>query len=198
LSGIDDVADSDTDPAEAEKLRKLLYSDDVNEFLKQADETIKSGSSLDWDVVSKAANLHYYRTYFEKDKKDEQEERAKEWLLRALLMNPLHADLTAKYADVLGRLESYSEAVAVLEKLYESEEGPTYIQQWLGYFLLFVPNRDDDAIQMSLDYLKRFQIRRIQFSTRPVVMRKNTSPNWKTLARSLSTSQRTANRRSRC
>ncbi len=154
LTGIDDVADSDTDPAEAEELRKLLYSDDVNEFLKQADEAIKSGSSLDWDVVSKAANLHYYRTYFEKG--EEQEERAKEWLLRALLMNPLHADLTAKYADVLGRLESYSEAVAVLEKLFESEEAPTYVQQWLGYYLLFVPGRDDDAIRLSLDYVKRF------------------------------------------
>jgi tetratricopeptide (TPR) repeat protein len=154
LSGIDDVADSDTDPAEAEELRKLLYSDDVNEFLKQADEAIKSGSSLDWDVVSKAANLHYYRTYFEKG--EEQEERAKEWLLRALLMNPLHADLTAKYADVLGRLESYSEAVAVLEKLFESEEAPTYVQQWLGYYLLFVPGREDEAIRLSLDYVKRF------------------------------------------
>lgn len=154
LSGIDDVADSDTDPAEAEELRKLLYSDDVNEFLKQADEAIKSGSPLDWDVVSKAANLHYYRTYFEKG--EEQEERAKEWLLRALLMNPLHADLTVKYADVLGRLESYSEAVAVLEKLFESEEAPTYVQQWLGYYLLFVPNRNDDAIRLSLDYAKRF------------------------------------------
>lgn len=154
LSGIDDVADSDTDPAEAEELRKLLYSDDVDEFLKQADEAIKSGSFLDWDVVSKAANLHYYRTYFEKG--EEQEERAKEWLLRALLMNPLHADLTAKYADVLGRLKSYSEAVAVLEKLFESEEAPTYVQQWLGYYLLFVPNRDDDAIRLSLEYVKRF------------------------------------------
>ncbi|HEX4320404.1 MAG TPA: hypothetical protein VHZ52_05850 [Acidobacteriaceae bacterium] len=156
LSGIDNVADSDTDEAEAEELRKLLYSDDVEEFLKQADDAIRSGSSLDWDVVSKAANLHYFRTYFEKDQRGEQDVLAKEWLLRALLMNPLHADLTAKYADVLGKLESYSEAVAVLEKLYESEEGPTYIQQWLGYFLLFVPNRDDDAIRLSLDYLKRF------------------------------------------
>lgn len=154
LTGIDDVADSSTDPAEADELRKLLYSDDVEEFLNQADEAIKAGSSLDWDVVSKAANLHYYRTYFEKG--EEQEERAKEWLLRALLMNPLHADLTVKYADVLGRLESYSEAVAVLEKLFESEEAPTYVQQWLGYYLLFVPGRDDDAIRLSLDYVKRF------------------------------------------
>jgi hypothetical protein len=56
------------------------------------------------------------------------------------MMNPLHADLIAKYADVLGKLESHREAVAVLEKLFESQEGQIFIQQWLAYYLLFVPN----------------------------------------------------------
>lgn len=158
LSGIDDVGDLvKTRKAEAERLRQLLYSADVTKFLAESEEALKSGSTLDWDVVSKAANLHYYRTYFEKpDQKDAQEEKAAEWLTRALIMNPLHADLTAKYADVLGMMKSYFEAVATLERLKESPEAPAYVEQWLGFFLLFLPNREDEAIRYSESYHARF------------------------------------------
>jgi hypothetical protein len=35
-------------------------------------------------------------------------------------------------------------------------EAPAYIEQWLGYYLLYVPNRVDDAIRYSEGYHKRF------------------------------------------
>ena len=158
LSGIDDIDDlvQKEDP-EAEKLKSLLYSEDVETFLKEAEDATKSGQNLDWDVISKVAYLQYYRTYFEKgDKKDRQEETADEWLLRALLMNPRHADLTAKRADVSGMMKNYSEAVAILERLIQSPEAPAYVEQWLGYFLLFLPGREHDAIKYSDDYHARF------------------------------------------
>jgi len=158
LSGIDDIDELiEERKTEAEKQRKLLYSDEVTSFLSEAEEATKSGSVLDWDVVSKAANLHYYRTYFEKgDEGDAQVERAEEWLVRALIMNPHHADLTAKYAAVLGMQESYFDAVSTLERLNQTSEAPAYVQQWLGYYLLFVPNRETEAIRYSEEYHQRF------------------------------------------
>jgi tetratricopeptide (TPR) repeat protein len=158
LTGIDDVNSlvRSKKPG-AEKLRSLLYSDDVSKFLNDAEEGVKVGTGLDWDVVSKAATLNYYRTYYETgDEKEAQEEKAAEWIVRALVLNPLHADLTAKYADVLGMLERYEEAVAVLERLEKSPEAPAYVRQWLGYFLLYLPNREDEAIQISKSYHDQF------------------------------------------
>lgn len=158
LAGIDTLDDTiEERKSEFEALRAILYANDVSEFLKQADEALNLGTAIDWDVISKAAYLNYYRTYYETEEKRElQEEKAGEWLLRALMMNPLHGDLTARYADVLWMQESHADAVATLERLMLSTEAPAYIQQWLGFFLLFVENREDDAIRLSEDYHKRF------------------------------------------
>jgi tetratricopeptide (TPR) repeat protein len=158
LSGIDDVNSlvKDRKP-DAEKLRTLLYSQDVTKFLADAEKAVAGGLSLDWDVVSKAATLNYYKTYYEVgDAKNTQEEKASEWIMRALVMNPMHPDLSAKYADVLGMMERYEEAVAILERLSKSPESPAYVNQWLGYFLLYIPGREDDAIRISKDYHEQF------------------------------------------
>jgi len=67
LSGVDDVDDIvEFHKDEADRLRELLDSDDVKKFVEEAAQAVKHGNA-DWDIVSKAANLHYYRTYFEKD-----------------------------------------------------------------------------------------------------------------------------------
>lgn len=157
LSGVDDIDDIlESRKDEAEKLRGLLYSEDVGRFLDETDRAVKSGAA-DWDIVSKAAVLHYYRTYFEKDeKKISQAEIAANWILRALAMNPLHVDLTVKYADLLGITDRYDEAVAILERLQDTTDAPAYVKQWLGYFLLFVPNRENDAIRYSRQYHEAF------------------------------------------
>lgn len=158
LSGVDDIEEliQENDP-EAEEFRSQLYSDEVSKFLDEGKAAAKVGLPLDWDVVSKVAILHYYRIYFEKGQaKDVQQRKAEEWLNRALVMNPNHADLRAKYADVLSMLERYEDAVATIEALAKSTDGPAYTRQWLGYFLLFVDDREHDAIALSKEYAQRF------------------------------------------
>ena len=69
LSGVDDIAEiSVVNPQEADRLRDILYSDDVKAFLERCEAAISEGDALEWDVVSKAEYIHRYRTYFEKDK----------------------------------------------------------------------------------------------------------------------------------
>jgi len=157
LSGTDDIDEiSQKRKDEADALKNLLYSEDVNKFLDDAENCLKSGSALDWDVISKAANLHYYRTYFEKDNKSTQVKKAHDWILRALVMNPLHADLTVKFADILGMMSLYREAVTTLRRLEQTPEAPAYVKQWLGYFLLFVPGHEQEAIRYSEEYHNAF------------------------------------------
>lgn len=153
LSGVDDVADiTQVDPSETKSLHDLLYSDDVNEFLKQADTSLSDGKGLDWDVVSKVANIQYYRTYFEKDDKPAQARRAIDWITRALIMNPQHADFTLKLADMIAAAGDSEAAVTVLERLVRQPDAPIVVRQWLGYFLLDVPNRLKDAVRYSEEY----------------------------------------------
>jgi tetratricopeptide (TPR) repeat protein len=155
IDSLDDVIEERK--SEFEELRQVLYKEEVSTFLEEADEEVNSAAGVDWDVTSRAAYLHYYRIYYESDEKRElQEDKAEEWILRALFMNPQHGDLTARYADVLVKKESYTDAVLTLERLLQSTEAPAFVQQWLGWVLTFVPNREDDAIRISEDYHRRF------------------------------------------
>ncbi|MGH9823291.1 MAG: hypothetical protein ACREDR_08580, partial [Blastocatellia bacterium] len=99
---------------EADLLQKQLYSDDVNGFLKEVQEAADAGK-LDWDLVSKTAYVYYYRTYFEKENQEEALNRAVEWITRALTINPLHVELTMKYAEMVGNRHEYEAVVAILE-----------------------------------------------------------------------------------
>jgi tetratricopeptide (TPR) repeat protein len=152
LSGVDDIDQiSAVNKQEADRLRGILYSDEVNAFLEQAEAASAQGN-LDWDVVSKAAYIQYYRTYFEKDDKVGQAKRAIDWITRALFMNPEHADLTMKYADMLATQEDYDGAASILERLVLQPDAPVVVRQWLGYYLLYVPTRLEDAIKYSDQY----------------------------------------------
>lgn len=156
LTGVDDAKEVVSDDEE-KRLRSLLYSPDVQTFLDEAEQSTKEGCSLEWDVVSKVAYVHYYRTYFEQNgNKDEEIREATEWISRALTMNPMHVDLTIKYADVLGMAAQYDAAVAVLHNLSLRPDAPLLVKQWLGYFLLFIPGREQQAIEYSTDYLRSF------------------------------------------
>lgn len=155
LTGVSDISEvTDVNEKEQKELRDVLYSPDVDKFLQQADEVAAKGS-LDWDIASKSAYIRYYRAYF-KAEGGSGIEKAIEWVTRALNMNPLHADLTMKYADLLGLTEDYFSAAAVLEKLVLREEAPVLVRQWLGYFLRFLPERLDDSIKYSQQYLAFF------------------------------------------
>jgi tetratricopeptide (TPR) repeat protein len=154
LSGVDDVDDiSAVDKDEAKNLRHLLYSDEVKAFLQQADAALIDGGGLDWDVISKVAYIHYYRTYFEnKDEKAAQARRAIDWITRALVINPQHADFTMKLADMMSVIGEYDSAVTILERLVRQPDAPIVVRQWLGYFLLNVPGRLRDAVRYSEEY----------------------------------------------
>jgi tetratricopeptide (TPR) repeat protein len=159
LSGIKDVSDLDLDNEQA--LRAQLSSDNVKTFLKQADDACKTGAPIDWDVTSKVANLRYYCTYFAPDDESRKTEAepARQWILRALNIDPLHADLTAKYADLLDLLGRTNETVNILMRLERSPEAPAYIRQWLGYYLLQIDGHhghEDESIRFSSEYHRHF------------------------------------------
>jgi hypothetical protein len=182
LSGVDNVDDSARfRKQEAEKLRVILYSSDVQNFLDDCEDALKAGRGLDWDVVSKAANLHYYRTYFEKDDRQfAQANLANSWITRALNLNPLHVDFTVKYADTLGMMDRYDEAVAVLERLEGTPDAPAYVEQWLGYFLLFVDRLDESIRRLTTD---AFRTNSTQYLTSPVPTHKSIARNCGMVAR---------------
>jgi tetratricopeptide (TPR) repeat protein len=73
-----------------------------------------------------------------------------------MALNPLHADLTMKYADMLGEDSQKSATVAVLENLVVRPESPAVAFQWLGYYLRSVPSRLDDSIHYSHKFLALF------------------------------------------
>jgi tetratricopeptide (TPR) repeat protein len=158
LVGISDVEDLvKSQPKLARSLREGLYSADVERFLDQSDSAIRTGLPLDWDVVSKNAYIHYYRTYFaDVEDKEDEAATALDWILRALVINPEHIDLTVKRADILALLNRYKETVAILERLHLQPECPAFVEQWLGYYLLLLPGHEDESITCNTNYLNHF------------------------------------------
>jgi hypothetical protein len=157
LTGIEDIEEvSDLAPEQAQHLRDMFYSSEVEGFLSQADTALRDGFSMDWDVVSKVAYIHYYRTYLESKDKAAQIKRAEEWLLRAVTMNPLHVDLTMKYADVLMIDKRFDESAAILDRIRIRIEAPLVVRQWLGYVLLFTPHRISEAVENSEWFHQQF------------------------------------------
>jgi uncharacterized protein (DUF433 family) len=157
LSGVSDIDETKVGKKEQEDLRSALYTDDVNTFLKQAEEVLKSGAPLGWDEVSKVAHIQYYRAYFEEgSQRALQVKKALDWIMRALALNPLHADLTMKYADMLGQDGQLDAAEAVLEGLTARPEVPAVVAQWLGYYLRSNPSRVDKSIEYSNKFLALF------------------------------------------
>ena len=73
-----------------------------------------------------------------------------------LYINPIHVDLGVKYADMLGVLDRYDEAVSILERIERTVDAPAYIRQWLGYYLIKVGRDDLEAIQYSSKYHEQF------------------------------------------
>jgi tetratricopeptide (TPR) repeat protein len=157
LTGVHDVSEVFDDDEEEEDLRKLFDSEDLKTFLDEAEEAAKTGAPLGWDVTSKVAYLRYYLTYFAEQKSKESEANlASQWIIRALNLNPLHVDLSVKYADILDLLDQSSEAVSILERIERTPEAPAYVRQWLGCFLLNLEGREDEAIRCSLEYHRQF------------------------------------------
>jgi tetratricopeptide (TPR) repeat protein len=148
---------------QAEELQKQLFGDVVNSFLDGCEKDLESGSELQLDNITKAAVIHYYRAYFEsedpknREKREMQLQRAIDWINRALLRDPLDPEFNIKLADIYGMQNQYEEAVSILERMERDEDSPQYVQQWLGYFLLYIEGREMDSIRHSLEYYERFR-----------------------------------------
>jgi tetratricopeptide (TPR) repeat protein len=160
LLGRDDISDilKEGGP-QAEELKKQLRGDVVNSFLDGCEKDLASGSEIQPDNIAKAAVIYYYRAYIEDENsrnRDQQIEQAISWINRALLRDPLDPEYNIKLADIYGLQKQYDEAVSILERMERDEASPQYVQQWLGYFLLFIDGRENDAIRHSLEYFERF------------------------------------------
>jgi hypothetical protein len=158
LSGVDDINQIvQVNKTIADALRAVLFAKEVDSFLEETENSLRDGSAMDWDILFRTAHLHYYRIYFEKDdRRDSEIKSASEWILRALTVNPKHVDLTMKYADVLHMANNNGEAVAVLERLVTWPEAPVIAKQWLGSFMLRLPDKMDKSIEYSETYMKEF------------------------------------------
>jgi tetratricopeptide (TPR) repeat protein len=160
LLGREIIEDIDElDHEEADRLRKDLFAEDVTQFLSACEEDVRGFLQMQPENVAMAARLHYYRVYFEKENTDArnlEEERALDWIYRALMRDPTNPDFQIKLADLLGMQGRYAEAVAIIERLEREATSPQYIQQWLGYFLLFIRGRESDAIKHSMSFHQRF------------------------------------------
>jgi tetratricopeptide (TPR) repeat protein len=141
-----------------EELRSKLFSDAVKRFLDSCQRDLSSGASISPENVKRAAVLHYYRSYFETNDtdRDAQQGLALEWINRALLLDPLDILLQIKLADLFGMQDRYDEAISIFERLERDEDSPQYVQQWLGYFLLFEDGREEEAIRHSVEFHERF------------------------------------------
>lgn len=157
LTGVDSIDEvPDLKQAETENLKELLYSDDVNSFLQQAEDAASS-ASLDWDTVSKTAYIYYYRTYFAADEQRKAAiNKASEWLTRALNMNPMHMDLTMKYSEMVAAAGDKDSAVSILQRISQMPEAPVLVWEWIGYYLRSNPARADDAIRYCEDYHRMY------------------------------------------
>jgi len=149
---VNDISNPEKKEA-ANKLRDDFFSHDVDAFIEQVTNSVDQCAGVDWDDVTKVANIEYYRTYFvEKNEKPAQAKLAIEWIQRALLFNPHNVDLITKYADMLTVTQDYTGAIGILERLVRQPDAPLMVRQWLGYFLLYVPHRAADAIRYSNEY----------------------------------------------
>lgn len=147
------------DSSEVDALRSNLYSDDVKQFLAECESDAKNGTLKSPHNISVAARLQYYRVYFEKKgtkEREAQEALALDWLLRALMIDPASPELQIKLADLYSLQEQYGEAIFIFERLERDSSSPQLVQQWLGYFLLFIDGREKDAISCSMSFYKRF------------------------------------------
>jgi tetratricopeptide (TPR) repeat protein len=143
----------------AQLLRSDLFSDDVEKFLANCEEDAKTGSRIQPESVAMAARLHYYRVYLEKEDgpgRSRQQEKALEWMQRALMRDPTNPDFQIKLADIFWMQDRDDEAISIFERLERDDDAPQYIQQWLGFYLLDIDGRERDAIKHSLEFHKRF------------------------------------------
>jgi tetratricopeptide (TPR) repeat protein len=165
LLGRDAIDDIDAQDSDSKTLKEALLSKEVDEFLSICEDEVAKGS-LTIDLVYKASVLHYYRIRTlpaGSSTRMDEAEVAKEWLTRATMIDPLDPGPQLKLAEVYGMLDEDETCISILEKLEWNEESPQYLEQWLGFYLLFSDGREKDAIRHSEEFLKRYPTNEICF-----------------------------------
>jgi len=146
------------DDQEHRKLNYSLFSKEVNDFLVVCEEEIVK-CTLPIDFIIKASFLHYYRIRFYKIDSPErlvQQEKAAEWTMRTIMIDPTDPLPQLRLAEIYSLQDRDDECVSILEGLERNDESPQYLQQWLGYYLLFADGREQDAIRHSKAFVQRF------------------------------------------
>jgi len=165
LSGRDSIEETDAQASEYVAIKEGLLSKEVEGFLSICEEEVGKGS-LTIDLVYKASVLHYYRIRFlppDSLERRSEAEKAMEWLTRATMIDPLDPEPQLKLAEVYGMLDDNETCISILEKLELNPESPQYLDQWLGFYLLFADAREKDAIRHSEEFLKKYSANEICF-----------------------------------
>lgn len=158
LSGREEIDDDEAQDDDSKVLKEALLSKEVDEFLAICEDEVAKGT-LSTDLISKASVLHYYRIrFFPPDSSERSEEIAKsiEWLLRATMIDPFDLEPQLKLAVVYGLSDEDAACIAILERLGKDESSPQYLDQWLGFYLLFGDRREEDAIKHTLEFQRKF------------------------------------------
>jgi tetratricopeptide (TPR) repeat protein len=157
LLGREYIADTvEDDGPQAKELDLKLFSKTVVEFLKSCEDDLQAGVNLGKDIIERAGMLYYYQSYFKKEDREARIEKAIEWVGRTLVRDPLNIAFSIKLGDLYWMQDRYDETVAIFERLVKDPDSPQYSRQWLGYYLLYIDGRENDAIESSLKYFGLF------------------------------------------
>jgi tetratricopeptide (TPR) repeat protein len=80
--------------------------------------------------------------------------RAIPFLNRAVELKPDAVELGVKRAIAIGETGNRQEAIRILERLRGRPEAPPEASKLLGYFLLWLPERLEDAVRVTAEYLQ--------------------------------------------
>jgi tetratricopeptide (TPR) repeat protein len=158
LSGREEIDEDDAQDDDSKLLKEALLSKEVDEFLAICEDEVAKGT-LSTDLISKASVLHYYRIrFFPPDSSERSKEIAKsiEWLMRAMMIDPFDLEPQLKLAVVYGLSDEDEACISILERVGHDESSPQYLDQWLGFYLLFGDSREEDAIKHTLEFHRKF------------------------------------------
>jgi len=81
--------------------------------------------------------------------------RAIPFLNRAVELKPNAVELEVMRAMAIGETGNRQEAARILERLRGRPDAPPEVSKLLGYFLLWLPERLEDAVRVTSEYLQR-------------------------------------------
>lgn len=121
----------------------VALSEPVQELVRKAEKM--NVSDLPGEGVEQVANALYHQ---------ERYEEAIPYFKRLLELKPKDFGAAMKLAVCLGDTGRRAEAVNILGKIVSLPGAPAEVHKLLGYYLLWFPERLEESIKESLEYLK--------------------------------------------